>query len=277
MPDPAENTDGTAGRRELPSSRGPLSEEVRDVLLRDPERVRVLHWSEPVDDPLYGDDAALALYCLYGLHYGGWRETSDGWKHHPELLAWRSKLESEVELRIRDEVGLIPDGSGVEEGLRRVLEASAAPSITTHLLKSDNAEHVRELAAHRGIWESTGAGAYTFGPNSAAAKLSLDFQTDLTQIPGFTLARANVMSMFTLHSRWHGARIGFVAHDRRAGVEAFASTLACQPELAQEILFGAITSARTECEAVHRILGAWQRDESSLLTPDSPDAASFAS
>src|SRR5215207_10992470 len=94
----------------LPPRRGPVTEALFDVLERDAERARVVlpPMSEAHDDPLYGDDSALALYCLYELHYRGFEAVDVNWEWNPSLLAWRALLEREVLQRLRDEVGEIP-------------------------------------------------------------------------------------------------------------------------------------------------------------------------
>src|SRR4051812_46846645 len=85
-----------------PPARGPVSQWAIDTLTATPGRC------EPppaaVDDPVTGDDSALALYLLYELHYRGLQGVDDGWEWRPELLAGRATLEERFLERLRDAV-----------------------------------------------------------------------------------------------------------------------------------------------------------------------------
>ncbi len=88
---------------ELPPSRGPLTDWLFQVL-RTPPSTTLPAMPQPIDDVLYGNDAALALYCLYELHYRGFSDVHEGWEWAPALLGARADLERRLEARIRDEV-----------------------------------------------------------------------------------------------------------------------------------------------------------------------------
>lgn len=229
----------------LPTPRGPLSELICDTLTRDPHRGRAPHWTEPVDDPLFGDDAALALYCLYELHYRGWQGVSDGWEWNPGLIEWRQRLESEVEIRLRDEVGELPSRAQMPDDLLAVLHEEGGPSLSAHLLEEGTVEQFQESVIHRSAWQLKEADPYTWaiprlaGLAKAACveiqadeygggverdmhqtlygvtmmELGLDagYHAYLDRLPGFTLAGVNVVSMFGLNRRWLGALVGHLA------------------------------------------------------------------
>ena len=75
----------------LPGPRGPLTGFLLDHLHQPPHPLP--RGPRPADDPLYGDDAALALYVLYELHYRGFEGVDDRWEWEPSLLAFRARLE----------------------------------------------------------------------------------------------------------------------------------------------------------------------------------------
>lgn len=85
-----------------------------DLLVRGADRPRLSlpRIDDGDDDPLFGDDSALALYVLYELHYRGFDNVDVTWEWHPELLAWRRGLEQAVIARVRDEVGPLPRHRG---------------------------------------------------------------------------------------------------------------------------------------------------------------------
>src|SRR3712207_876570 len=104
-----------AWRPPLPNARGPVSE----FLLH--------HLAEPVhalppgpslvDDPLDGEDAALALYCCYELHYRGLDGVDEDWEWEPSLLTYRRLLESSFLERVREVAGTVPQATDVVSAL----------------------------------------------------------------------------------------------------------------------------------------------------------------
>jgi hypothetical protein len=71
----------------LPSARGPLTRFLFDHLAKPVHPVP--RGPDPVDDVLYGDDSALALYVLDELHYRGFAGVDDRWEWEPSLLGRR--------------------------------------------------------------------------------------------------------------------------------------------------------------------------------------------
>jgi hypothetical protein len=246
----------------LPPARGPLSHALFDVLARDSQRARVAlpAVSEADDDPLYGDDSALALYCLYELHYRGFEGIEIEWEWNPDLIAWRSTLEASFLQRLRDEVGPLPSDPSIPDALHDLMSTSGGPSVSAHLLKSGNAEHFREMAIHRSIYQLKEADPHTWtiprlsGHAKAAAveiqtdeygdgvardmhqnlfgvtmaELGLDpaYHAYLPMIPGWTLAGVNAVSLFGLHRRWLGAAVGHLAMFEMTSVEPMGANAA---------------------------------------------------
>jgi hypothetical protein len=148
--------------------------------------------------------------------------------------------------------------------------------------------------------------ATLFADALAGAGLDPSYGAYLDVIPGTTLATVNLMSLFGLHRRWRGAIIGHLAifemsstgPNRRYGnafrrlgfgadmtrffdehVEAdavhenvaandLAGALAGESrELAADVLFGARALLAVDRGFTGRLMGSWERGESSLLQP----------
>jgi hypothetical protein len=246
----------------LPTPRGVLSEAVIDVLQRDPSHSRALlpHPTGGHDDPLYGDDSALALYCLYELHYRGFDGVHSRWEWHPELLRWRQQMEALVEERLADEVGALDEHPKIPQALHDLMDAASGPSLSGYLLEKGTAEQVTEMAIHRSAYQLKEADPHTFAiprlsglPKAAAVEIQADeygagvardmhqnlFGLTMTEIgldpsynayldvlPGSTLAGVNAVSMFGLHRRWLGACVGHLAMFEMTSVEPMGATAA---------------------------------------------------
>ncbi len=145
-----------------------------------------------------------------------------------------------------------------------------------------------------------------FATSMRALGLDSDYGAYLDVIPGPTLATVNVMSMFGLHRRWRGAIVGHLAgfemtstepnrryaeglrrlgfgrealHFYEEHVEAdathevlaahhLAGGLADQePEVAEDILFGAAALLALEGRFAENLIEAWTAGETSLREP----------
>jgi hypothetical protein len=126
----------------------------------------------------------------------------------------------------------------------------------------------------------------------------------LPHLPGITLATVNLMSWFGLHRRWRGAIVGHLAvfemtsstpnrrygdglrrlgygpavthfYDEHVEADAVHESIALwdladslargEPDLAPDIVYGARALLALEGRWAARLLGAWERGESSLL------------
>ena len=231
------------GPAPLPRPRGPLSAHLLEHLARPPHEVPA--GPEPADDPLGGDDAQLALYCCYELHYRPMAGVDEAWEWEPSLLSFRGRLERAFEERLREEAGELPPADDVVAGLERIAEDDAGPSLSAYAEKLATLEQLREFAVHRSAYQLKEADPHTWGiPRlSGAAKAALiDIQSDeygggveeemhatlfaatmrelgldatygayLDLLPGTTLATTNVVSLFGLHRRLRGALVGHLA------------------------------------------------------------------
>lgn len=231
---------------ELPSPRGPLSERLLDHLTRPVHDLAP--WPEPVDDAITGEDAPLALYLCYELHYRGLPDVDEAWEWEPTLLRERRRLERAFEQRLGELVGAAPLGLSADstvEHLRSLAAPTDGPSLSARVEEQASLDQVRELAIHRSAYQLKEADPHTWAiPRlTARAKAALvdiqhgeygDGRPDrmhatlfattmrhlglddgygayLDRLPGITLSTTNLISLFGLHRQWRGALVGHLA------------------------------------------------------------------
>jgi hypothetical protein len=245
----AEQTDLDPGP--LPPPRGPLTEWLFPVL-RGPVH-RVAAPAPTVGDPLADDDAALALYALYELHYRGFAGVADEWEWEPSLLAVRSRLEAAFLERLRRVVPPAPGTGDVAQRLAAMCAASGGRSLSAFLARHGTVEQLREFAVHRSAYQLKEADPHTWAiprlagrPKAALVEVQADeygggrardmhqnlfaltmhalgldarYGAYLDLLPAATLAAVNVVSLFGLHRRWRGALVGHLALFEMTSVE----------------------------------------------------------
>jgi hypothetical protein len=202
-----------------------------------------------IDDPVTGDDAALALYLAYELHYRGLRGVDDGWEWQPELIAARARIEEAFLDELRANVPMPDQPEDIAEALRRRTSSSEQPSDRPSL--SAFCEHeaswaqIREVCVHRTAWQLKEADPHSWAlprlggrPKAALAKiqsgeygegeerdvhqnlyaltlslLGLDssYGSYLELLPGVSLATVNLVSLFGLHRKYLPAMAGHLA------------------------------------------------------------------
>ncbi|MBX6390850.1 MAG: iron-containing redox enzyme family protein [Frankia sp.] len=170
----------------LPTARGTLTEALLHRLAGDARPVPA--WPEPDDDVLYGEDGALALYCLYELHYRGFAGVDERWEWEPSLLALRRRLEARLEERLRAQAtGPLPDlpipdePDGMAQALWKVIGAASGPSLSAYLAEEGSLAQFREFAVHRSLLQLKEADPHSWAiPRlSGAAKSALvEIQAD---------------------------------------------------------------------------------------------------
>jgi Iron-containing redox enzyme len=148
--------------------------------------------------------------------------------------------------------------------------------------------------------------ATLFAKAMAAVGLDPRYGSYVERLPGITLATVNVMSLCGLHRRLRGAIVGHLAafemtsslpnrrygnglrrlgfgddatdffdehveadavHEQVASWDLAGGLAAAEPELAGDILWGAAALLELEARWARHLLDAWERGESSLLTP----------
>lgn len=256
------------------------------------------------DDPLCGDDSALALYLLYELHYQSFEGVDDLWEWSPTLLRERAQLEAAFETRLRDVVG---SGHCAPSDVMPTLSKIAAadgPSVSAHMDEVGTLAEMREFAVHRSAYQLKEADPHTWAiPRLAGrAKAALvDIQTGeygdgvadqmhselfattmrelgldssygayLGDIPGVTLATVNLVSMFGLHRRWRGALVGHLTLFEMCSVVPMGRYSRALRR------FGLPAAARfydahVEADAVHEVVAL--RDMAGALAVDEPRLA----
>jgi len=237
------STYAPAGEPAPPRARGPLSAHVLEHLLRPPHPVPPAPPGD--DDPLWGDDAQLALYCCYELHYRSFAGVDEGWEWEPSLLALRRTLEAAFERRLAEEVGPVRLSGDVEADLRLVIDQAGGPSLSAYLEKHGSLQAVREFSVHRSAYQLKEADPHTWAiprlagrPKAALIEIQMDeygggtehamhstlfaasmdalgldstYGAYLDLLPGTTLATTNLISLFGLHRRRRGALVGHLA------------------------------------------------------------------
>lgn len=220
----------------LPQPRGPLS----GTVLRRMHGAALTSAAEHgVEDP-YGEDAQLALYCCYELHYRGFDGVPAELEWDPELLRVRHAVERAFLSALRRDVR---GGADVPAEVDALLtEPRDAWGVSHHLRRDGELWQLREYVAHRSMYhlkeadpqawviprlpgpvkaalvtvqhDEYGAG----DPNRMHARLFADMMDELglcsdygaylDATPAATLAEVNLMSMYGLHRALRGALIG---------------------------------------------------------------------
>jgi hypothetical protein len=235
----------------LPAPRGPLTEWLFSVLGGQVRPVAAPRL--PIGDPLTDDDAALALYVLYELHYRGFEGVDEDWEWEPSLLAVRRELEGAFLARLRDVAGVDEASGDVAERLVEICASGGGRSMSGFLATQGTVGQLREFAVHRSAYQLKEADPHTWaiprlGGRAKAAlvevqadeygegrardmhqnlfaltmrALGLDarYGAYLDLLPAPTLATVNVISFFGLHRRWRGALVGHLALFEMTSVE----------------------------------------------------------
>ncbi|MFC5833274.1 iron-containing redox enzyme family protein [Nonomuraea insulae] len=231
----------------LPPARGSITEALFDLLrgpagTGPPDEV-VATAAAGLDD----DDAQLALFACYELHYQGFDEVDDRWEWDPALLGFRAVLERRFE---RSLAAAVPRPDSLDPaGLRAALTALTCPEeeplLSLFLQREASLNNFREFVMHRSIYHLKEADPHTWaiprlsgGPKAALVEIQSDeygggrrermhselfratlrglglddaYGAYLNRVPGVTLAISNAMSLFGLHRRWRAALLGHLA------------------------------------------------------------------
>jgi len=323
----------------LPAARGPISEAVFAALRGSPQELRVPDVA--VADPLTGDDLHVALYCCYELHYRSFSGVDPGWEWDPRLLACRQRLEQVFERGLREAVKADQVSPGeVEATLRELVAADDGPQLARALERHADLAQFQEFMVHRSAYQLKEADPHSWAVprlSGRAKEALVEVQADeygggrpgrmhatlfanamralhlddrygayLDNIPGYTLATVNLMSLFGLHRRLRGAIVGHLAtfemtspepngryarglrrlglgeaateffdehveadavHEAIAAHDLAGGLAVAEPELASDIVFGARALLLLEARFAGELLAAWDDGRSSLWAP----------
>lgn len=233
----------------LPAARGVVTDALFDYLLG---RTRPRLLSAPESNAVWDDDdAQLALYCCYELHYRGFAGVAADLEWDPLVLDLCRRLEERFLREVSAEVeGAMPAvdlrrSEHVEAALLAMATAEGGRSLSGYLAGAGTIEELREFCVHRSAYQLKEADPHTWaiprlaGPAKAAmveiqadeygngrladmhAELFADtmdlvgldptYGAYLDQLPAVTLATTNLVSLFGLHRRWRGALVGHLA------------------------------------------------------------------
>lgn len=224
--------------------KGALSAWVRDVLVGvDPG-----HAPDVPEDALTGnEDAQLALWMTYELHYRGFDDVSPDAEWDLGILALRRQLERRFEEQLRAVTASaeVPLDTDVGEVLLDLAQSADGPSIALRLQRDATVDQMRDYLSQRSIVQLKESDPHSFvlGRLDGAAKVALaELQYDeygggrpgrlhaalyaqalraagldpqygayIEQASAVTLASVNVMSMFAFNRRLRGASMGHLA------------------------------------------------------------------
>lgn len=200
-------------------------------------------------DIVRDDDLQLALFLLYGLHYGGVLDADEDWEWQPTLVAVRLDIERALEAALRDRVDVPPlptaERESVAAALFELTKPEPGPSLSRYAAKQATDDQLRELVVQRSIYtlkeadphswaiprlngrakaalveiqaDEYGGGraervhAVIFAGTMRALGLDDTYGTYVDQVPAITLASFNMMSMFGINRRLRGAISGHLA------------------------------------------------------------------
>lgn len=225
---------------DLPTPRGPLTE-VLFAALRSGDTRRAVIGEYPLAE---GEDAALALWTLYQLHYRPIAGVADRLEWDPHLLRLRGGLERELEARLR--AGFTrPEGLGFVDDFLDWVGDQDGVSLAAHVHREATREQVLELVRVRSLYhlmesDPTAWLVPRLGVRAKAALVELQYDEygggdpnrlhhhlwalgmeacglDTTygayadEAPLEVLEQNNAMSMLGLHRRLRGAALGHLA------------------------------------------------------------------
>jgi len=224
----------------IPKARGPFSASLFARMQSDLP-VADLDASTARDE----DDAQIALWAMYELHYRGFDDAADEWEWDPGLLSLRGALEEKFESYLRKRFDQPDVRADPVAALQALIGEHEGPSLARFVQRSADRDQVLEILRHRSIYhlkesdpqswviprlstapkaalmelqaDEYGNGdpnrlhAHLFAEGLASAGLSAEYGTYIDDAPAQTLAMNNAMSMFGLHRRLRGAALGHLA------------------------------------------------------------------
>ncbi|MEU8136231.1 iron-containing redox enzyme family protein [Streptodolium elevatio] len=131
----------------LPRPRGAVSQTLLDTLRRPAGSALA---PPPASFDPWSDDAQLALYACYELHYRGFADVDPAWEWDPGLIRVRAALEEAF-------LDVLRAGTGADEDAEAVLaplltEPDEGSGISHHLLRDGDLDQFREYVIHRSVY-----------------------------------------------------------------------------------------------------------------------------
>ncbi|MET0990093.1 MAG: iron-containing redox enzyme family protein [Glaciihabitans sp.] len=201
------------------------------------------------DDILTDEDIQLALFLLYGLHYGTTLDSAGVWEWNPTVLACRGQLEAAFEAVLRATIPVPALPEATREAVAAALFALTAPTpkagLSRFVARKATHEQLLEFLMQRSVYtlreadphswaiprltgrpkaalveiqtDEYGGGdaervhATIFATTMAGAGLDAHYGAYVDTVPAVTLTSLNMMSMFGLNRRLRGAIVGHLA------------------------------------------------------------------
>ncbi len=329
----------------LPNPRGPITCELQQLRGAAPDAdlgAVAAVAAQNLDGDPGNDDAQLALWALYELHYCGFDDVESAHEWSPDLIAARRLLERRFESQLRELAA--PRVEAAITGMRTIADRvfgmvanDNGPQLASYVQRSMTRPQLHELLIHRSVYHLKEADPHTFAiPRlQGAAKAALvEIQFDeygggraeemhsalfagtmrkcglddtygayIPNVPGYTLAVSNAMSLFGLHRRLRAAAAGHLAafeatsslpnrryaagvrrlgygdaaaryfdehveadavHEQVAVREMCGALVASDPGQLENVLFGAAACLALDAHAAEQQLTAWRSGGSSL-------------
>ena len=225
----------------LPKPRGAFSSDVFEALRSDPARLAGADLPEPEG----ADDAAIAMWALYELHFRGFEDVAEDLEWHPASLQLRGELESDLEARLRSHwVDTAPEGDFAEAffayvadhdgpSLARFVQTTATEEQVLELFRMRSLYHLKEAdpsawvvprlepapkaALVELLYDEYGAGDpnklhhHLFARGLEGVGLRSEYGAYVDDAPAEVLEQNNAMALFGLHRRLRGAALGHLA------------------------------------------------------------------
>jgi hypothetical protein len=196
-------------------------------------------------EPDHDDDAQIALWALYELHYRGFDDVDDSLEWQPELLQVRRDLEQDFEARLRERFEAPEVTTPFADSLFDYVANHDGRSLAAFVQRDADADQVRELLSVRTIYhlkesdpsawvvprltvapqaalmelqyDEYGCGdpnrlhSHLFARGLEACGLRSEYGAYIDDVPCEVLEQNNAMSMFGLHRRLRGSALGHLA------------------------------------------------------------------
>jgi hypothetical protein len=235
---------------QLPRPRGALSAAVVALLDGDePDQSLFEAMVGDIDDIVTDEDAQLALWMLYELHYRGFSDTGH-LEWDPRAMRMRAALEQPFEAELRRRTRAVVDDActsapDLVDQIISMIETSGGPDLASYLHRRATREQIIEFLTHRSLYhlkesdphsfvlpridgrakvalaelqyDEYGAGqperlhAGLYGDALAACGLDRTYGAYVDLVPGHVLASNNISSFLVLHRRLRGAALGHLA------------------------------------------------------------------
>ena len=228
-----------------PKARGALSEALFEAMRTSTGDVPPLSV-----EPESPDDAQIALWALYELHYRGFEDVADALEWDPVLLRVRQQLERDLEARLQErylaQALVRPDAQDpFAEAFFEAVAAHDGASLAEHVHRRATVDEVLDLLRWRSIYhlkesdptawvvprlpvgvkaalmelqfDEYGCGdpnrlhAHLFAVGMEACGLRPEYGAYIDDVPVEVLEQNNAMSLLGLHRRLRGAALGHLA------------------------------------------------------------------